>query len=81
MKSWWGLLVVVAVEKGVDLSCFLFVGSMDVLWSVAAKVRLEVVWCAMWVVVVVGISQEEMEGVCRGLFLVERERGVVVVGW
>lgn len=47
MKSWWGLLVAVAVEKGVDLSCFLFVGSMDVLWSVAAKVRLEVVRCAM----------------------------------
>lgn len=33
---------------------------------------------------VVGISQEEMEGVCIGLFLVERERGGgcwVVMGW
>lgn len=40
LGSWWGLVVVV---KDGDLGCFLFVGSMGVLGSIAAKVRLEVV--------------------------------------
>lgn len=40
LGSWWGLVVVL---KDGDLGGFLFVGSMGDLWSVAAKVRLEVV--------------------------------------